>query len=1346
MSKKQSANSSRVGFGQPTFDSFGSTVSPLSYLIDQPDLSSLSDSNVVVHFKNLSKKDTTTKIRALEDLKVYVTTASDLEDAFVECWVRVYPRTSIDLSRQVRQAAHVVNGYVALGSHKRFAKYMPRVIGPWLAGECDNDKSVVNSCKSAVTSVFTTSEKRDALRTIYQRSIAEHCRDSLIQETPSTLSDDRMTSREDSEALYALVVSSRLNLLTSLVTSLQESELSKQYDLYTEILQAGSLWDLFASPDSSIRQSILRFVKACTTSLKDLVEAQIDVISPVLLSKKALKQQRGTSYAFSQALLAISAELPTLWSHVNQSKFGIKQRLGLWLQNGSQGAPPGFWTDVSKIIQGIPSQFLPSSTTDIDNILDSIGRGIHQRGESVQGRIAGWNAYVDVFGLLLPRLSSEEERNDVVNTKGYALIMTYLEPSPTAILSIESTGPVGSSAVAKLLSNEALQKAILSKLNSLTGHFMEDLEASVGKSDNISASEQQNCRDEASRFLGIVLELLGRTNAEKEARNIFNEIENALRGCIQLVKDRDGLPVGVSQCIEAFLSRLQSSNLLTRPAVKQSLNSFLLSDIPRLVTSPSQPYLISVLYQCHSLEEFGPALDASVTAILGCSDSEIKTNGVLTLLTSPLMPPQASSLFTGHKLREFIDQRTQDGLEGSLDWTFVTKLLQLSSAMLPMELTDSVLAKITESLESERRVSNAIDGLRAIIRGRTERLEHFLSSDKGLKLIQNLLRLQETGDSDQSDIAEDLRKKLESFTLKEGSVWDLIQGELRMSKAKSLSVETIANLAQETFDKAQQPLATVMDKMWPDLNMWESSLQPYMSHPVPSSLAVSNELGGTLHFVYAGNEEGTAVNGYENDGDGLSIPMRFGFYVTHLTSMGDMVDLVSEESRAKLIRLLALTAILAQQNFALADSNPIWTQLHSESEEIVKSFIQNVDQLQDRMKEPEQKALRISSFLSQATTALLEGARGDSYTSYQNAKAHVALVAKVRRSFGSDILESTDGSAEQLKELRHGGDFIAFCAYIVALRPFLSVGPHLHRTVNELINDLVSSDVVNKPWRRLTLLVPLNLLLESSEDLLRTVAPQRRIWYAKAVIAWLSPKEGTTVVRAEIYKSLKPVMSSMREIYGEHWNHVLYKIMEFWSNLSKSSPDSVETLSEKIPEWHASAKVLQELRKLTLFDDANEDLLERWEERLPNILVSALNILKVSAPFSDEANLPLKLANQVTAEMIEYMPVTASDSDLFSLLTAKSSTIQRVGFQALHRRIPGAQEQISVDVAVENFVAQLPDALLSLISSPPPMDSIPPEDFSDGMPAPVIEYLSGWLLTFDHFKKAVRLPYAPNLR
>ena len=81
-------SSSKLVFGGSS--AFGAVPSSqLSFIYEPPDLSGITDPNVGVAFKNVQKKDSTTKAKALEELQAYVSTAGEgeLEDAVLETWV-----------------------------------------------------------------------------------------------------------------------------------------------------------------------------------------------------------------------------------------------------------------------------------------------------------------------------------------------------------------------------------------------------------------------------------------------------------------------------------------------------------------------------------------------------------------------------------------------------------------------------------------------------------------------------------------------------------------------------------------------------------------------------------------------------------------------------------------------------------------------------------------------------------------------------------------------------------------------------------------------------------------------------------------------------------------------------------------------------------------------------------------------------------------------------------------------------------------------------------------------------------------------------------------------------------
>ena len=108
-SSKAQASSSRAaqGFGSASFDlvtRFG-RPSPLSYQaqLQNDDYASLSDQNLAVNFKNLAKKDPSTKSKALERLRDSAESCrqdpNELDASFLDLWVCLYSRRHLTGSR-----------------------------------------------------------------------------------------------------------------------------------------------------------------------------------------------------------------------------------------------------------------------------------------------------------------------------------------------------------------------------------------------------------------------------------------------------------------------------------------------------------------------------------------------------------------------------------------------------------------------------------------------------------------------------------------------------------------------------------------------------------------------------------------------------------------------------------------------------------------------------------------------------------------------------------------------------------------------------------------------------------------------------------------------------------------------------------------------------------------------------------------------------------------------------------------------------------------------------------------------------------------------------------------------
>jgi [phosphatase 2A protein]-leucine-carboxy methyltransferase len=101
---------------------------------------------------------------------------------------------------------------------KRIARYVPRVIGAWLAGLYDNDKLVLKAAQESVVRGFPTEKKRQNIWRVYRSAILEFVEDAVLQQTPLTLSDERTVRPDDAQAKHARVVATATQVFNQLLS------------------------------------------------------------------------------------------------------------------------------------------------------------------------------------------------------------------------------------------------------------------------------------------------------------------------------------------------------------------------------------------------------------------------------------------------------------------------------------------------------------------------------------------------------------------------------------------------------------------------------------------------------------------------------------------------------------------------------------------------------------------------------------------------------------------------------------------------------------------------------------------------------------------------------------------------------------------------------------------------------------------------------------------------------------------------------------------------------------------------------------------------------------------------
>ncbi|KAH8726392.1 hypothetical protein GQ44DRAFT_650670 [Phaeosphaeriaceae sp. PMI808] len=1334
--KSRAAASSAFGSFGGSSTAFGATShSQLSYVAEPPDLSAISNPNVVVYFRNLSKRDSTTKAKALEDIQAYIA-KEPAEDGLLEAWV-LYPRTSIDNAKAVRQNAHLLHGKIAASAGKRIAKYMPQSVAAWLSGLYDSDRSVVEAAQSSLRQVFSAPEKIQNIRKAYQQPILEYCRDAIDKESAATLSDERTVSTDDAEAKYSRVISACISLLGSLLANLEREELSKYQSNYESLLGDKKLWDFASHNDASIRRSLHRFLKTCLTKEPEAIQANLETISKAYLSVALNSDQTGSAYDYLDTLTALTSGYPTVWTDHYKSKTTVDRRLRQFLKKGSQFGPRDYWARLAALFKAIPNGVIPNSAADAAELLSALQSGIVRKDEPKYNNEAAFSAYLEILTLINSYLS-DEDQSKLLQEMVLPLLTQYLHPS---LETSQWTIPANAKALlSKALSVNGMATTLTSRWPAYVKQLVDAIKTLAPEQSKEYEKSQTAVAQHATRFATVQEQAL-KIDDFKTAQSVFTQASaSVITEALDVLKSRNGKPYGAAAAIAVILGR--NKELVFASKTQQQLEGFLREDLQPLISSASSSYLIDILYSFSDSAAFKDIWTNALKAALKESQSPARTKALDAILTSSRIPADFDLAASDDELQNFVKASVRETVEGSLEWDSFNRILQSPAKILALETTADVLSYLTQSLSVSEYAPYSLQGLRQIVRSNPAMLRGFVTTPQGPSLLQGLLLASESPNDEVSQNATAVNASIQTILSSESntkqSIYELIHQGLREATQTSVSVETLVDLAKQSVKAGQGWEA--LQSVFPSLQDWKSALAPFLNTPPRLSLAITNELGSAVYLVEQTNSasETTRVS---RDADGYSAAYRMTQYVIRLLKDLDLfpMTVIPDDTRDAYFRNVSLTMQLAHDNLGLAGANGLWTHYNSDVESDVMALISDAEYFIS------QELHRLSSTWSgEGGTSVMSWAtellgRVESTTStqtYYMARAYSLLVADTIEVTGWRS-SHTAQLQDVLRDIRKSKSTMSILAYLNAFKEPLGASKSCERMCNELIADLTGMNIEQKSADGLRQFVELNALLYGQDGITASIAKQRLIFFVKHVVPWLKDADVSKPTKAELCRALTILLPSMGDMYGEHWSDILDSLGDSWMATNEIE-ENESGMDSPIPFVHASLKLYAQLRSLTQLEEPNDDLMDAWKETEQAVADGLINLLKHSQHFADEFHQPLKMVNDVLARQIAKVSLKHLESteELFPLLYVESQPVQQTAFNILHKQIPKAQEQISIDAALEKTTARLPEELLSLIIDAPTVAALAEANFERSIPLPLRGYLLSWLLVFDHLEHA----------
>ncbi|KAH7371542.1 RING zinc finger protein-like protein [Pyrenochaeta sp. MPI-SDFR-AT-0127] len=1265
--------------------------------------------------------------------------------------IKMYPRTSIDNAKAVRQNAHLVHGQIAVSAGKRIARYMPKSVAAWLCGLYDSDRSVVDATQSSLRHVFSTPEKIQNIRKAYQQPILEYCRDAIDKESKTTLSDERVVSADDAEAKYSRVISACISLLGSLLANLQPEELSKYQADYESLLGDKKLWEFASYHDASIRRSSHRFLKTCITKEPVAIEANLETISKSYLSGALNSDQTASIYDYIETLTLLTSAHPSVWTDHYKSKTAVERRLRQFLKKGSQLGPREYWTKLFELFRVMPPQVLPGNAADAAELLNSLQSGIVRKEESKFNHAVAFDAYLGIVGLLNQRLP-EEDKNKLLEEMVLPLLTHYLRPSLET-----SQWTIPSNAAARLLTKalkiDGVARGVGEHWPQFTQQLIDDIKTSAPEQSKDYEKSQTAVVQHATRFATIQEEALKLPTFAPMQPVIFQACSKIIAEALNVVKSRNGKPYGAAGAVAALLHA--KTTVAPTGQAKEDVEQFVREDLPGLLLSPSSPYLIDIMYATSDAPAFKDTWSAALKAVLQEIDSPAKHRALEAILTSSRIPSSFDLATSDPELQKYVISSVQGAVEGTAEWDSFSRMLQSRAKILSPETTVEVLAYMTQSLSIAQHAPYSLHGLRQIVKSNPSMLRDFLATPRGSKLLQGLLLASE---SPNDDIAQDaiavnasIQTIMSSGSDTKQSMYDLVHQGLREATPTSVSVETLVDLAKQSISAGGS--WDEVAKVFPTTEDWNSALALFLNTTPKSSLAITNPLGGAVYQVES-KRPPIEIRRMSRDADGYSAAYRITQYVTRLFKNPDLfqVNTVPADIRAVYLRNVSLTIQLADDNLGLAGANGLWADYNTDVEADAMIFMSDAQFFVAQ----ELKQLAANWSKGDANTSLVEWAvqllsnidSDASSQAYYDARTYSVLIADAIEIAGWKNSENAK-LQDFLRALRKAKDVFPLFGFLNAFKEPLAASKACERMCNEIIADLTGLDISQKSREGLLQLGLLNSLL-GQDGIVASIAKQRLVFFVKHVVPWLQGNDVLRPIKAELCSALAILLPFMSDMYGEHWSEILTSLATIWS-ATQELEENESGMDSPIPLVHASLKLYSQLRTLTQTEEPNDDLIEAWKDTEQAVANGLINLLKHSQHFPDEFHQPLKMVNDVLARQISKVSLDHLESteELYPLLYVESQPVQQTAFDILHKQIPAAQEQISIDAALEKTTARLPEELLSLIIDAPTVAALAEANFERSVPLPLRGYLLSWLLVFDHLEHAsfkVKNDYVEHVR
>ncbi|KAL3679930.1 hypothetical protein R1sor_022886 [Riccia sorocarpa] len=350
------------------------------------------DGEASLHLKRLSKKDSTTKLKALTALTSLFKERSSAElSALLPSWVFEYKRLVQDSSRQVRESSHIAMSALVNSVGRGIAPHLRSLMGAWWIVQFDPSREVAEAAKNSFQMAFSVQKKRLEVLIFCGNEIFAYLDDNL-KLTPQTISDKATPIEESTEKFERVVSCSLLGLaaiIDILVGSLKPgTPAASQIDVevatktMATVTEAATklclnhkyMREYMRSKSSRIRSAVYQALRAYIQYIPQVFkDSDMDSVAPLILGAFAEKDT-ACHQSMWDMLLLFAKGFPQAWDASTVRKVVFPRFFG-YLRHSCYGSELLSYPSLLPLLSLIPPKSIVPGQSFLLEFFSNFWRG-----------------------------------------------------------------------------------------------------------------------------------------------------------------------------------------------------------------------------------------------------------------------------------------------------------------------------------------------------------------------------------------------------------------------------------------------------------------------------------------------------------------------------------------------------------------------------------------------------------------------------------------------------------------------------------------------------------------------------------------------------------------------------------------------------------------------------------------------------------------------------------------------------------------------------------------------------------------------------------------------------------